>query len=210
LARERVFGAAMSQFAEKGLAETRVEDVVAAAEVAWGTFYRYFPRKEDVLLEAAVRYFQKVVLPLLDDELAERDRSSREKALRLLLAILEPGEYPRAVRGEIVKEVIERRERFSAMLGAGEHPLANSLARIVAQGQGNGEVRSDIDQFTLAGTLLAGTVFTTIYAFYGALRRTPPNPGLQLEPLLERVFDIIWRGLEPLPGEAGRDTRSAV
>ena len=54
-ARRRVYDAAIRQFAEKGVAATRIEDVVAAAGVAWGTFYRYFPRKEDVLLEAAVR-----------------------------------------------------------------------------------------------------------------------------------------------------------
>jgi AcrR family transcriptional regulator len=51
-ARTRVYDAAIRQFAEQGVAATRIEDVVAAGGVAWGTFYRYFPRKEDVLLEA--------------------------------------------------------------------------------------------------------------------------------------------------------------
>src|SRR5580704_2444764 len=51
--RRRLYEAAMAEYAEVGLDAARVEDIVAAAGVSWGTFFHYFPAKEDVLLDAA-------------------------------------------------------------------------------------------------------------------------------------------------------------
>src|ERR1700749_3953445 len=52
--RRRLYEAAMAEYARVGLDAARVEDIVAAAGVSWGTFFHYFPTKEDVLLDAAV------------------------------------------------------------------------------------------------------------------------------------------------------------
>src|ERR1700749_1434601 len=51
--RRRLYEAAMAEYARVGLDAARVEDIVAAAGVSWGTFFHYFPAKEDVLLDAA-------------------------------------------------------------------------------------------------------------------------------------------------------------
>ena len=51
--RRRLYEAAMAEYAQVGLEAARVEDIVAAAGVSWGTFFHYFPAKEDVLLDAA-------------------------------------------------------------------------------------------------------------------------------------------------------------
>src|SRR5271165_5407580 len=48
--RERLFRAALRLFAEKGFAETTVEDVTNAADVGKGTFFNYFPSKDHILL----------------------------------------------------------------------------------------------------------------------------------------------------------------
>src|ERR1700744_5494355 len=48
--RERLFLAAMGLFAEKGFAETTVEDITEAADVGKGTFFNYFPSKDHLLL----------------------------------------------------------------------------------------------------------------------------------------------------------------
>ena len=198
-ARTRVYDAAIRQFAEKGVAATRIEDVVAAAGVAWGTFYRYFPRKEDVLLEAAVRHFRERLVPLVEADLADSRHSTQDKALRLFVALLEPGEHPPQLRAEMLNETIKHRERFGAMLGGDDHALVQLVARVVAQGQERGEVRTDIDRFTLAGTLIAGIIFTTIYAYYGAFRGfRDAEPTADLPTLLERILEIIWHGFKPI------------
>src|SRR5580698_11515960 len=51
--RQRLYEAAMDEYARVGIDQARVEDIVAAAGVSWGTFFHYFPAKEDVLLDAA-------------------------------------------------------------------------------------------------------------------------------------------------------------
>ena len=43
----------MAEYERAGLEHARVEDIVAAAGVSWGTFFHYFPTKEDVLLHAS-------------------------------------------------------------------------------------------------------------------------------------------------------------
>src|ERR1700720_1526423 len=48
--RERLFRAALELFAEKGFAETKVEDITNAADVGKGTFFNYFPSKDHILL----------------------------------------------------------------------------------------------------------------------------------------------------------------
>jgi AcrR family transcriptional regulator len=198
VARARVYDEAMAQFGEKGFAATRIEDVVNAAGVAWGTFFRYFPRKEDVLLEAAVHHHREYVVPAVETGLQGGDRSARSVALDLFLAMLSPSEHPPRLHGEIVGEVVESRERFAAMLGE-DQPFIVLVGRVVEYGQQRGEVRSDIDVLTLAGVLAAGTLFPTIYGYYYVLRGlqgidTTPGPGA----LVERAFGVVWRGLEPL------------
>src|SRR3954453_15816404 len=61
--RQLVYEAAVRGFAQSGFDQARIEDVVADAGVSWGTFFRYFPRKEDVLLEMGVEHYRKHVLP---------------------------------------------------------------------------------------------------------------------------------------------------
>ncbi len=197
-ARTRVYDEALRQFAEKGVSGTRVEDVVRAAGVAWGTFFRYFPRKEDVLLEAAVVHHRDHVVPAVDAGLAG-GASSREVALSIFIAMLVPVEHPPQLHGTIVQEVIDSRERFAAMLGQ-DQPFVVLVARVIRHGQERGEVRDDLDVLTLAGTLIAGTLFPTLYCYYRVLpglAELDRRPGP--EALVERSFGVVWRGLEPLP-----------
>src|SRR3982074_609997 len=48
--RERLFRASLDLFAQKGFAETTVEDITEAADVGKGTFFNYFPSKDHILL----------------------------------------------------------------------------------------------------------------------------------------------------------------
>jgi AcrR family transcriptional regulator len=200
VARTRVYDAALRRFAEHGVAATRIEDVVADAGVAWGTFYRWFPRKQDVLLEAAVRHLRERVTPAVDAGLAREQQSAREVALELFTILLDRGDHPVGLFGEVLTEVMSNRARFAGMYGEDPQPIMALIARVIAHGQERGEVRADIDPFTLSVTLFAGAAFPVVYGYYGAFRgipdAEPPGPP---DELTERFFGIAWRGLEVAP-----------
>lgn len=61
--RNAILRAARKVFEERGFLDTRVADIVAAADVAQGTFYTYFDSKEAVFAEVA----QQVIDTMLDD-----------------------------------------------------------------------------------------------------------------------------------------------
>jgi AcrR family transcriptional regulator len=58
--RSRILDAGATVFAAKGYHETRVDDVVEAAGVSHGTFYRYFDNKDHVFRVIAGRSGQRV------------------------------------------------------------------------------------------------------------------------------------------------------
>src|SRR3989442_13733843 len=73
--------AANRLFLEHGVDNTTVDAICAAAEVSKGTFYLYFHRKEDLLLEYALRRFRRIrrMLPELIG------RKSLPQALKAIL-----------------------------------------------------------------------------------------------------------------------------
>ncbi|GAB2822256.1 hypothetical protein GCM10022221_20280 [Actinocorallia aurea] len=55
--REKLISAAREVFEERGFLDTRVAHIARHAEVAYGSFYTYFPSKEAIFLEVADRLF---------------------------------------------------------------------------------------------------------------------------------------------------------
>ena len=57
--RSQLLNAAIDMFHEKGFQKTRVSDIVAAAQVAQGTFYLYFKSKDEIFLHIAADFKQR-------------------------------------------------------------------------------------------------------------------------------------------------------
>ncbi|MFQ6038966.1 MAG: TetR/AcrR family transcriptional regulator [Candidatus Aminicenantales bacterium] len=57
--RERILEAAISVFAKKGTANTKMAEIAEAAEIGKGTLYEYFQNKEDILLSAFMYVLKK-------------------------------------------------------------------------------------------------------------------------------------------------------
>ncbi|NQT62527.1 MAG: TetR/AcrR family transcriptional regulator [Candidatus Marinimicrobia bacterium] len=67
--KEDILKAAVHLFAQKGFADTKLEDVAALAEFGKGTLYNYFENKDDLLL-SAFDYAVGNVLDFLYDQLS--------------------------------------------------------------------------------------------------------------------------------------------
>lgn len=185
--RERIFRAAIALYREDGIEATRVEDVIAAAEVSWATFFRYFPRKEDVLIEAAARHFHDRVEPVASDGVRDRRLRMRTAAERTLAALLRPGALPPALHTEALLEVFAHPARFAAIVDNGHPtPLIGLIAQLLEEGQRRGEVRDDVDAAAAAVTVGAGTMFPAVQA---AAAGADPTRSVSA------ALDILWAGL---------------
>lgn len=69
--RAQILGIAAEVFAEKGYHEARIEDVVARAGVARGTFYLYFEDKRAVFTELVDRFTERLSSAIVPIELEE-------------------------------------------------------------------------------------------------------------------------------------------
>ena len=85
----RLVAAAREAFAEHGYGGVNVADICNAADVARGTFYRYFDSKEAIFL-AAVRSTVEAVGEQLDELPAPMSEHQAIEKLKLLLAPMAP------------------------------------------------------------------------------------------------------------------------
>jgi len=95
--RAELASAAARAFAERGVANTAVSDIVKAAGVAQGTFYLYFDSKDDVLL-AVVDVLVSQMVAAIDSAFDMPDATAVEK-LRALSEVFESFESGPATTG---------------------------------------------------------------------------------------------------------------
>jgi AcrR family transcriptional regulator len=184
--RDRLYEAAIARYSEAGVAETRVEDVIADAGVSWATFFRYFPRKEDVLLEGAARHFRDHVRAVAEESLRDRRLKVRTVIERTFAAILEPTDLSPAVHNAAFLEVFANPARFAALVGDHPQPVIGLVSELLVEGQRRREVRPDIDPGAAAMALSAGCMFLAVQA---AAAGADPIPSVR------GALDIFWAGL---------------
>ena len=185
--RDRIYQAALARFRADGVAATTVDDVIADADVSWATFFRYFPRKGDVLIEAAARHFRDHVRPSVEASLADRRLKMSTVIERLLLSLLQPKDLTPALHAAALLEIFAYPDRFAALIGDGPAPPATVLLEeVLAEGQRRGEVRDDLDTAVAALTIIAGS------ALIGAQAVTT---GMDPSEPVAASFEISWRGI---------------
>jgi AcrR family transcriptional regulator len=189
--RDRLYKAAIARYAEAGVADTRVEDVIADADVSWATFFRYFPRKEDVLLEGAARHFRDRVRTVAEQGLRDRRLKVRTVIERTFAALLESADLPPALHSAALLEVFANPARFAALVGDHPQPVIGLVAELLEEGRRRGEVRADIDAGLAALSLSAGCMFPAVQA--AALGADPASSAAG-------ALEILWDGLA---GQAG-------
>lgn len=182
----------MAEFARVGLDAARVEDIVAAAGVSWGTFFHYFPAKEDVLLVAAADVCRAYADALSDGLDARQDTEtvlSRGFA-EMRAAALEVTDSS-ALRGQLTMYVLNHPGRLTAFLGEDVAPPIPATTAVLAEGQRRGEIRDDEPAEALAVILM--------YAVLLSARRgtTIGRPGDR--PLGYLAMQVVLRGLRPHP-----------
>lgn len=184
--RERLFRAALNLFAEKGFAETTVEDITNSADVGKGTFFNYFPSKDHILLAFGEMQLGKLEAAI---ETARQTNAPMPEFLRGLGLRMtqEPVRNPAIVRA-LLQAYLSTTPVRAAMLDLQNrvHALHTQMIQL---GQDRGEIRNDLPATEIA-YVFRQTIFGTllIWSLYG---------DATLQARIEAAFNVLWTGLTP-------------
>lgn len=182
--RHRIFHAAIDLFRERGFEQTTVDEITEKADVAKGTFFNYFPRKESVLA-----FLSESRLAVIEENaaamLAER-RPVREKLLELYASAASDYEEDHALSRYVLLEVMSRGFAPAEEAAVGWH---DHLTRLIGQGQENGELRRDVDPARME-SFLTGIYYSTIYTWVCCI---PESFPLQEE--LRARLELAMKGV---------------
>jgi AcrR family transcriptional regulator len=187
----------MAEYERAGLDNARVEDIVAAAGVSWGTFFHYFPTKEDVLLHASAivcRAYAEAAAAGLGARRGTQDVLWDAFMAMFAAAVGETGSH--ALRGAMVRQVLSNPGMLTAYLGDEVLPPVRVTEEVIGVGQRRGEVRADEPAEALGVIVLYAVLFSTQR---GATIGRPEGSS----PLGRLALEITLRGMRPEPRPPG-------
>jgi AcrR family transcriptional regulator len=145
--------AAVRVFARKGYHAARVGDIAEEAGVAYGLLYHYFSSKEEVLRNVFRETWRALIATI--NSVAEADDPPREQLRKVAEILLRSWRRD----PDLVRVLVLEVTRSQLLAGEMDEITASfkAIAEIVARGQADGSIRSDLEP------LLAS------YVFYGAI-----------------------------------------
>jgi AcrR family transcriptional regulator len=184
--RQRIYGCAARLLLEQGFAETTVDQIAAAADVAPATFFNHFASKDALLHEMGGE-----VLGLVQ-ALVEGQRKRRASTQARLAAMADQAAALLAHTQRISRDVIFGMIRSTAPPGAAGPALARlhaSFGDLLRDGQSAGDVRQDEDALFLAEMMVG--------VFYAAVTNWLNDPSYPLDQRLRRAARFIGEAIAP-------------
>src|ERR1700689_568414 len=184
--RERLFRAALKLFADKGFAETTVEDITNVADVGKGTFFNYFPSKEHILIAFSDMQLSKLQATV--DQIRARPEPMRSFFRSMTLRMTEePAKAP-----DVVRAILQANLSSSSVRSVMRERNARAeglLTQLVQIGQERGEFRPDLPALELAQVFRqTGSGTLLMWSVYG---------DASLAERIEQAMEILWMGMAP-------------
>jgi AcrR family transcriptional regulator len=180
---ERIIGAALQLFTQRGYFNTSVPDVARTAQVSVGSIYHHFKDKEDVarsLYQGLVERLQQTLSDIAQTHATAHDRC-------------------RAVMAMLFELTESDRDAMDFMLYAkhreflpDERPVCSSrpfetMRAFVQEGMDNGEIRH-MDVMVATSCLFGGAIRLITARLDGVLAEPLPDR-------LDAVWECAWRGV---------------
>jgi AcrR family transcriptional regulator len=186
---ERILDAASELFAQRGYAATTTRAIAESAGVNEVTLFRRFENKRGVLAALGERFSAQMAGRAV--AAAPDSETVRETLLRLarmeIAGTLQNGGL--AIRLAFdAKSVPE----VAALLGEGIPSNLEGLADYMAEQQGRGELRSDIDPRVLAEAFFGLTSSYVMYRMVMGIGDLPED--VATDEGIEQLFDVFWSG----------------
>jgi AcrR family transcriptional regulator len=181
--RERLLGAAITEFKRSGMAGADVNVIVAAAGVAHGTFFFHFPSKEHVLLELESQEEARIAA-----KFAQFLANTHELVAALLEVVRLVAGLEQRLGALLFKELLAL--HFSPTRPSTDewtdHPVIVLLVEEIERARGEGMVHPEVDGFYSAAFFLLG--------IYGVLTTT--DNADKRDTMLTELVATAVRGLE--------------
>lgn len=181
--REKVLGASLVLFTQRGYFNTSVPDIARTAQVSVGSIYHYFKDKEDVA--------RALYVGLMEGLQGELDRIAQQQATA--------HDRCRAVMAMLFALTESNREAMDFMLYAkhreflpSERPVCSSkpfetMREFVKNGMSQGEIRK-IDVMVATSCLFGGAIRLITARLDGVLAEPLPDR-------MESVWECAWRSV---------------
>ena len=183
--RKRILAAARALVGEGGWPEAQVTNVAAAAGVATGTVYRYFPSKAELFVEVLSTVSQREVDVL--DAIANGSEPAPQRLHAAITAFVKRAMRNRRLAYALIAEPCDPeidRARLSY-----RHAISKQIMRIVRDGQESGAFRADLDA-GIAATVIVGGFMEGLIGPLSPLNPVFGNPEHDAEPVRTLAGDI--------------------
>ena len=186
--RKRILAAARSLVSAGGWPEAQVSHVAAAAGVATGTVYRYFPSKAELFVEVLSTVSQREVDVL--EAIANGNEPAGQRLHAAVAAFVKRAMRNRRLAYALIAEpcdpeIDQARLRY-------RHMISEQVMHIVRDGQETGAFRADLDP-SLAATVVVGGFMEGLIGPLSPLNADfgsdPQNPEV-VRTLAEDIADI--------------------
>lgn len=192
--KEQIIQAAEELFTEKGLYDVQMQDIATKANVGIATLFRYFPKKENIIVEVAVFVLSKFQDDL--QKIAESEKNAYEKLEQLFDFFLEVANGP-------ARKVTLFREAFDSYSSYRNEPLENidsylkiqenlshEIYKIIKQGIVDNSLRSDINmELALVSITNCMGIFLTKITLHQKMAPFPPGIStIEQQKFLKELF----------------------
>lgn len=183
--RQRLLTESLRLFREKGFEQTTVAEITAAAGVAKGTFFNYFPTKEDVLLALGEQTLGK--LQVVEAGQMFRSDTVQDKVKALFQALAAGLDADR----ELVRQMVYRGLRLPDLVNRERARLdfRSTLSLLLAQGQRRHEIDPGADIDFVADTLY-------MLYFQQVVGWCTTDFSGSLAARLDRVVELVFGGID--------------
>jgi TetR/AcrR family transcriptional regulator, fatty acid metabolism regulator protein len=195
--RRQILDAAIRVFAREGFHSARVSDVADEAGVAYGLVYHYFDSKDQMLNELFTERWS-----LLLEAIRQADAgltTPREKLGAAAGFIIESYRHDPELMKVIIVEVMRAANSFGRTHLPEIRQAYDAIAKIVSDGQAEGEFRTDVSA-DFAAMLFYGAIEQLLT---GWIFEVVPSADDDYEDANALVVETICAGLEPRPALAG-------
>jgi TetR/AcrR family transcriptional regulator len=207
--RAAILRAAVSEFAQEGVAGARTDAIARAAKVNKALLYYYFKDKEALYGAVLDQVFGGLIASV--GEVLSCDLPPREKILAYAGAhfdyVASHPMYPRIVQGEMMGAGRGRTNHLERIAKKYFQPLFRRLAEVLKTGQASGEFRP-VDPLHFVPSMIAVIVF--YFTSAPVMRVMTGKDPLTPERVAVRrraVLDLISAALFQRPGSKNRGAR---